>query len=71
MRRYAKLLRGTLPASLMLVAMAGAAVAKPLQDATAAYQRGDYTAAWSSLDHWLTKATPTLGDRRSTTGTAA
>jgi len=55
----------------MLVAMAGAAVAKPLQDATATYQRGDYTAAWSSLDHWLTKATPTLGDRRSTTGTAA
>ena len=33
MRHYAKLLRATLMASLMLVMMAGAAVAGPLEDA--------------------------------------
>jgi uncharacterized protein len=44
MRHYAKLLRATLTASLML-AMAGAAVAGPLEDGQAAYQRGDYATA--------------------------
>jgi len=34
MRHYAKLLRATLTASLMLVATAGAAVAGPFEDAT-------------------------------------
>jgi uncharacterized protein len=43
--RHAKLLCATLTASLMLVALAGAAVAGPLEDATAAYHRGDYATA--------------------------
>ena len=42
MCHYANLLRATLTISLMLLAMAGAAVAGPFDDATAAYQRGDY-----------------------------
>jgi len=41
MRRCAKLVR----ASLMLVAIGGAATAGPLEDAVAAYQRGDYATA--------------------------
>jgi uncharacterized protein len=45
MRHYAKLLRATLMASLMLVAVAGAAVAGPLEDSVAAYERGDYATA--------------------------
>ena len=47
MRHYAKLLRATLTASLMLVAvaMAGAAVAGPLENGVAAYNRGDYATA--------------------------
>ena len=45
MRHYAKLLRATLAASLMLVAVAGAAVAEPLEDASAALTRGDYATA--------------------------
>jgi Sel1 repeat len=43
MRHGAELLR----ASLMLVAIGGAATAGPLEDAVAAYQRGDYTTALS------------------------
>ena len=43
MRHCAKLLR----ASLMLVAIGGAATAGPLEDAVAAYQRGDYATALS------------------------
>src|ERR1039457_4567861 len=42
---YTKLLRATLTASLMLVAMAGAAVAGPLEDAVAASERHDYRTA--------------------------
>jgi hypothetical protein len=45
MCHYANLLRATLTISLMLVVMAGAAVAGPFDDATAAYQRGDYATA--------------------------
>ena len=41
MRRCAKLMR----ASLMLLAMGGAATAGPFEDAVAAYQRGDYATA--------------------------
>jgi uncharacterized protein len=41
MRRWATLVR----ASLMLVAIGGAATAGPLEDAVAAYQSGDYAAA--------------------------
>jgi uncharacterized protein len=44
-RHYAKLLRAMLMASLMLVAMAGAADAGPYENAVAAYQSGDYAAA--------------------------
>ena len=46
MRHYAKLLRATLSASLMLVAMAGAAVGGPFEDAVDAYVRGDYATAY-------------------------
>ena len=42
---YTRLLRATLTASLMLVAIAGAAVAGPLEDFAAAYTRGDYVTA--------------------------
>ena len=45
MRHYAKLLRATLTALLMLVAIAGAAVAGPFEDRGAAYVRGDYATA--------------------------
>jgi clan AA aspartic protease (TIGR02281 family) len=46
MRHYAKVLRATLTALLVLVAMARAAVSGPFEDATAAYQRGDYATAY-------------------------
>src|SRR5208282_724350 len=49
MRHYAKLSRATLTASLMLVAIAGAAVAGPLEDGEAAYQRGDFATALGLL----------------------
>src|SRR5665647_1597616 len=42
---YTKLLRAMLTASLMLVAMAGTAVAGPLEDAGAASERHDYRTA--------------------------
>jgi len=45
MRHYVKLVRATLTASLMLVALAGAAVSGPMDDANAAYHRGDYATA--------------------------
>jgi hypothetical protein len=45
MRHHPKLLRTMLTASLMLVATAGAGVAGPVEDAWAAYQRGDYATA--------------------------
>jgi uncharacterized protein len=45
MRHYAKLLRATLTVSLMLVALAGAAVAGALEDAYSAMNRGDYATA--------------------------
>jgi TPR repeat protein len=45
MRHYAKLLCATLTASLLLVAIIGAAVAGPLEDAGAAESRGDYATA--------------------------
>jgi uncharacterized protein len=44
MSHYADLLRAALTTLFMLVAMAGA-VAGPFDDATAAYQRGDYANA--------------------------
>jgi TPR repeat protein len=44
-RHYAKLLRATLTALLMLVALAGAAVAGPFEDGGAAFVRGDYATA--------------------------
>jgi hypothetical protein len=46
MRHYAKLLRATLTASLILVAMAGTAVAGAFGDGNAAYKRGDYATAY-------------------------
>jgi uncharacterized protein len=45
MRHYAKLLRSTLTASITLVAIAGAAVAGPLEDAAAAYDKGEFDTA--------------------------
>ena len=45
MRHCANLLRAKLTISLMLGAMAGGTVAGPIEDATAAYQRGDYATA--------------------------
>ena len=45
MRHNAKLLCATLTAFIMLVMMAGAAVAGPLEDGIAAYDRGDYATA--------------------------
>jgi len=45
MRHYAKLLRATLTALLMLAAIAGSAVAGPLEDGETAYNRGDYATA--------------------------
>jgi hypothetical protein len=42
MRHYAKLLRATLTALVMLAAIAEAAVAGSLEDALAAHRRGDY-----------------------------
>ena len=49
MRHYAKLLRATLTALLMLGAIEGAAVAGPLEDADAASERGDFEAAYRLL----------------------
>jgi hypothetical protein len=49
MGHYPKLHRATLTASLMLVAIAGAAVAGPLEDGEAAYQREDYATAYRLL----------------------
>ena len=43
---YVKLLRATLTALLMLVAMTGAAVAGPFEDALDAANRGDYATAY-------------------------
>lgn len=45
MRHYAEQLRATLTALVMLVAIAGAAVAGPLEDGVAAYDRKDYATA--------------------------
>jgi TPR repeat protein len=45
MRQYTQLLRAMLPASLMFMAIGGAAVAGLLEDAASAYQRGDYATA--------------------------
>ena len=45
MPHYVKLFRATLTAALMLVAVAGAAVAGPWEDANAAADRGDYATA--------------------------
>src|SRR5271169_3983018 len=45
MRHYAQLLRETLTTSLMLAVIAGAAFAGEFEDATAAYNRGDYATA--------------------------
>src|SRR6516225_2282200 len=42
---YTKLFPATLAASLVLVALAGVAVAGPYEDGVAAYGRGDYTTA--------------------------
>src|SRR4051812_11376432 len=44
-RKAATTMRGVLAASIVLVAMAGAAAAGPFEDAEAAVARGDYTAA--------------------------
>jgi TPR repeat protein len=49
MRHYAKLLRATPTALLMLVVLAGVAVAEPIEDATAAYEPGDYATAYRLL----------------------
>jgi TPR repeat protein len=44
-RRHTKLLHATLTASLVLVAIAASTVAEPLEDARAAYGRGEYATA--------------------------
>jgi uncharacterized protein len=49
MRHHVKLLRAPLTALLMLGAIAGAAVAGPLEDADAASERGDFAAAYRLL----------------------
>ena len=49
MRHYAKLLRATLTAFLMLAAMAGAALAGPLEDGIKAYHQGEYATAYRLL----------------------
>jgi hypothetical protein len=49
MRHCAKLLRATLTALLVLVALAGIAVAEPLEDGVAAYDGGDYATAYRVL----------------------
>jgi TPR repeat protein len=62
---YAKLLRATLTASLFLVAVAGAAVAGPFEDAVTAYVKGDYATALRLLrplaDQGDARAQYTLG----------
>jgi TPR repeat protein len=45
MRQYTQLLRAAVTASLMLVAIAGAAVAGPMEDGEAARDRKDYATA--------------------------
>ena len=45
MRQYTELLRVVVTASLLLAAVAGAAVAGPFEDATEAYDRDDYSTA--------------------------
>jgi uncharacterized protein len=49
MRHSVRLLRATLAASLMLGAVAGAAIAGPLEDGIAAGERGDYALAYQLL----------------------
>ena len=46
MRHYTQLLRGAVTVSLMFVAIGGAAVAGPLEDAEAAWSRHDYATAF-------------------------
>jgi TPR repeat protein len=46
MRHYTQLLRAAVTASLMFVAIGGAAVAGPLEDAEAAWSRHDYATAF-------------------------
>jgi Sel1 repeat-containing protein len=48
MRHYTQLLRAAAVAAV-LIAIGGAAVAGPLEDAAAAYQRGDYATALQLL----------------------
>jgi TPR repeat protein len=66
MRHYAKILRATLMASLMLIAIAEAAVAGPYEDALAALKRGDYAIEYSLLrplaDQGNAAAQELLGD---------
>lgn len=45
MRHFVRLLFATLAASLMLVAIVGAAVADPIEEAKVAHDRGDYATA--------------------------
>ncbi len=65
MRHHARLLRTTLTASFMLLAIAGATVAGPLEDADDAYKRGDYTIALplyrALADHGNADAQESLG----------
>jgi uncharacterized protein len=46
MRHYMQLLRAAVTASLMFVAIGGAAVAGPLEDAEAAWSKHDYATAF-------------------------
>ena len=66
MRHYMQLLRAAVTASLMLVAITGVAVAGPLEDAEAAYARGDYETAlrlWRQLaDQGNAQAQNKLGE---------
>ena len=55
MRQYATRLRASLAASLMLVTLAGAVVAGPLDDASHAIEHGDYATALQLLRQLASK----------------
>jgi TPR repeat protein len=63
MRHYTELLRAAVTASLMLVAIGGAAVAGPLEDAEAAWKRNDYATAFR-LFHSLAEQGDSTAQKR-------
>ena len=65
MRQYTQLLRAAVTASLMLVAMAGAAVAGPMEDGEAGGTEKTMQPPFGFFVRWPNKATP---PRRNTSG---